>query len=133
MKALIFNVLNTKHTDWYSFFPGKNSLILVYVTVILFIFVCSAPLIIHWIWYFVTLRLFWCCDFISRFSLTLWQGSIHPNISDLLFIRDNTHPARVYYDIYEPTLSEFKKVASKKELGKTCKHQVTPSLEKNGF
>ncbi|XP_060939684.1 protein FAM151A [Limanda limanda] len=46
-----------------------------------------------------------------RFSLTLWQGSIHPNISDLLFIRDNTHPAKVYYDIYEPTLSAFKQAA----------------------
>ncbi|KAF3698881.1 Protein FAM151A [Channa argus] len=39
------------------------------------------------------------------------MGSIHPNISDLLFVRDNTHPARVYYDIYEPTLSAFKQVA----------------------
>lgn len=48
-----------------------------------------------------------------RFTLTLWQGSIHPNISDLLFIRDNSHPTRVYYDIYEPTLSEFKEAASK--------------------
>lgn len=49
----------------------------------------------------------------SSFSLTLWQGSIHPNVSDLLFIRDNTHPSTVYYDIYEPTLSEFKEAASK--------------------
>uniref|UniRef100_A0A8C4D8Q5 Protein FAM151A n=1 Tax=Dicentrarchus labrax TaxID=13489 RepID=A0A8C4D8Q5_DICLA len=49
--------------------------------------------------------------FFCRFSLTLWQGDIHPNISDLLFVRDNTHPARVYYDIYEPTLSEFKQAA----------------------
>lgn len=48
-----------------------------------------------------------------RFSLTLWQDSIHPNVSDLLFIRDNSHPSRVYYDIYEPTLSEFKEAASK--------------------
>lgn len=47
-----------------------------------------------------------------RFTLTLWQDSIHPNISDLLFIRDNSHPTKVYYDIYEPTLSEFKEAAS---------------------
>ncbi|XP_029309269.1 protein FAM151A [Cottoperca gobio] len=46
-----------------------------------------------------------------RFSLTLWQGSIHPNINDLLFVRENSHPARVYYDIYEPTLSAFKQAA----------------------
>lgn len=50
---------------------------------------------------------------LSRFTLTLWQDSIPPNISDLLFIRDNSHPTRVYYDIYEPTLSEFKEAASK--------------------
>nr|XP_046264366.1 protein FAM151A [Scatophagus argus] len=50
----------------------------------------------------------WLLSQSSRYSLTLWQGSIHPNISDLLFIRDNTNPASVYYDIYEPTLSAFK-------------------------
>uniref|UniRef100_A0A3Q2U590 Protein FAM151A n=1 Tax=Fundulus heteroclitus TaxID=8078 RepID=A0A3Q2U590_FUNHE len=52
-----------------------------------------------------------------RFSLTLWQGSVHPSISDLLFVRDNTQPAEVYYDIYEPTLSEFKEAASKEQAG----------------
>ncbi|XP_075340392.1 protein FAM151A [Odontesthes bonariensis] len=54
----------------------------------------------------------WLLSQSPRFSLTLWQGSVHPNISDLLFVRDNTHPTRVYYDIYEPTLSEFKQAAS---------------------
>ncbi|XP_028987574.1 protein FAM151A [Betta splendens] len=53
----------------------------------------------------------WLLSQSPRFSLTLWQGSVHPNISDLLFVRDNAHPARVYYDIYEPTLSEFKQTA----------------------
>nr|XP_020475251.1 protein FAM151A isoform X2 [Monopterus albus] len=53
----------------------------------------------------------WLLSQSPRFSLTLWQGSVHPNISDLLFVRDNTHPARVYYDIYEPTLSAFKQAA----------------------
>ncbi|KAG8013846.1 hypothetical protein GBF38_016044, partial [Nibea albiflora] len=48
------------------------------------------------------------------FSLTLWQGSVHPNVSDLLFVRDNTDPARVYYDIYEPTLSEFKQAVEER-------------------
>uniref|UniRef100_A0A671XTJ4 Protein FAM151A n=1 Tax=Sparus aurata TaxID=8175 RepID=A0A671XTJ4_SPAAU len=56
--------------------------------------------------------LFWCCDVVSRFSLTLWQGSTHPTVSDLLFVRDNSHPARVYYDIYEPTLSQFKQAGT---------------------
>lgn len=46
---------------------------------------------------------------LSRFSLTLWQGkSFKPQLSDLVFVRDNTKPAQVYYDIYEPLLSEFK-------------------------
>ncbi|KAM4728029.1 protein FAM151A, partial [Anableps anableps] len=53
----------------------------------------------------------WLLNQSPRFSLTLWQGSDHPNISDLLFVRDNTQPAQVYYDIYEPTLSEFKEAA----------------------
>ncbi|XP_072292263.1 protein FAM151A [Eucyclogobius newberryi] len=50
----------------------------------------------------------WLLSQSSRFSLTLWQGSQHPTVEDLLFVRDNSHPARVYYDIYEPTLSTFK-------------------------
>ncbi|XP_033975055.1 protein FAM151A [Trematomus bernacchii] len=58
----------------------------------------------------------WLLSQSSRFSLTLWQGSIRPNISDLLFIRENSHPARVYYDIYEPTLSAFKQAASQQGL-----------------
>uniref|UniRef100_A0A3P8X6T8 Protein FAM151A n=1 Tax=Cynoglossus semilaevis TaxID=244447 RepID=A0A3P8X6T8_CYNSE len=61
-------------------------------------------------------HLSWLLRQSSRFSLTLWQGSIHPNVSDLLFVRDNTHPSRVYYDIYEPTLSLFKEAAVKMSL-----------------
>ncbi|KAG7525673.1 FAM151A isoform X1 protein [Solea senegalensis] len=56
-------------------------------------------------------HLSWLLNQSPRFSLTLWQGSNHPNISDLLFVRDNTHHTRVYYDIYEPTLSQFKEAA----------------------
>lgn len=52
----------------------------------------------------------------SRFSLTLWQGSVNPSVSDLLFVRDNTHPWQVYYDIYEPTLSEFKQAVGEERL-----------------
>ncbi|KAK5859370.1 hypothetical protein PBY51_020930 [Eleginops maclovinus] len=58
----------------------------------------------------------WLLSQSSRFSLTLWQGSIQPNISDLLFIRENSHPARVYHDIYEPTLSNFKQAARQQGL-----------------
>lgn len=50
----------------------------------------------------------WLLSQSPRFSLTLWQGSVHPSVEDLLFVRDNSHPSRVYYDIYEPTLSQFK-------------------------
>ncbi|KAJ0011564.1 hypothetical protein NQD34_012539 [Periophthalmus magnuspinnatus] len=50
----------------------------------------------------------WLLSQSSRFSLTLWQGSTSPTVDDLLFVRDNSHPARVYYDIYEPTLTHFK-------------------------
>uniref|UniRef100_A0A3P8SLV6 Protein FAM151A n=1 Tax=Amphiprion percula TaxID=161767 RepID=A0A3P8SLV6_AMPPE len=59
-------------------------------------------------------HLSWLLSQSPRFSLTLWQGSIHPNVSDLLFVRDNSNPARVYYDIYEPTLSEFKEAATRR-------------------
>ncbi|XP_029971899.1 protein FAM151A [Salarias fasciatus] len=53
----------------------------------------------------------WILSQSSNYSLTLWQGSIHPPLDDLLFVRDNSHPARVYYDIYEPTLTQFKGAA----------------------
>ncbi|KAM4623654.1 protein FAM151A [Polymixia lowei] len=56
-------------------------------------------------------HLSWLLSQSPRFSLTLWQGSVHPEVSDLLFVRDNSHPARVYYDIYEPTMSSFKQAA----------------------
>ncbi|XP_042352876.1 protein FAM151A [Plectropomus leopardus] len=58
----------------------------------------------------------WLLSQSPRFSLTLWQGSINPNISDLLFVRENSYPTRVYYDIYEPTLSEFKQAAKQQGL-----------------
>lgn len=53
----------------------------------------------------------------SRFSLTLWQGQENPTVNDLLFIRDNTNPQRIYYDIYEPVLSQFKEAASRSQKG----------------
>ncbi|XP_068594332.1 protein FAM151A [Cebidichthys violaceus] len=58
----------------------------------------------------------WLLSQSPRFSLTLWQGSVHPTLSDLLFVRENCYPARVYYDIYEPTLSAFQQAAKQQGL-----------------
>ncbi|KAJ8406301.1 hypothetical protein AAFF_G00305320 [Aldrovandia affinis] len=53
----------------------------------------------------------WLLSQSTRFSLTLWQGKENPSVNDLLFIRDNSNPQRIYYDIYEPVLSQFKEAA----------------------
>ncbi|XP_060686227.1 protein FAM151A [Hemiscyllium ocellatum] len=54
----------------------------------------------------------WLLSQSPRYSLTLWQGSIDPiTVEDLLFFRDNTNFEQIYYDIYEPVLSEFKQIA----------------------
>ncbi|XP_068427527.1 protein FAM151A [Clinocottus analis] len=58
----------------------------------------------------------WLLSQSPRFSLTLWQGANDPTISDLLFVRENCHPIRVYYDIYEPTLSAFHLAAKQQGL-----------------
>lgn len=51
----------------------------------------------------------------SRYSLTLWQGASDPvSVEDLLFIRDNSAPHQIYYDLFEPVLSQFKQLACKK-------------------
>ncbi|XP_043114690.1 protein FAM151A [Puntigrus tetrazona] len=56
-------------------------------------------------------HLSWLLSQSSRFSLTLWQGKENPTVNDLLFVRDNSNPMRIYYDIYEPVLSQFKEAA----------------------
>uniref|UniRef100_A0A8C5ZN88 Protein FAM151A n=1 Tax=Marmota marmota marmota TaxID=9994 RepID=A0A8C5ZN88_MARMA len=49
-----------------------------------------------------------------RYSLTLWQGASDPvSVDDLLYIRDNTATHQVYYDLFEPVLSQFKQQACK--------------------
>lgn len=51
----------------------------------------------------------------SRYSLTLWQGASDPvSVEDLLFIRDNSAAHQIYYDLFEPVLSQFKQLACKK-------------------
>lgn len=59
-------------------------------------------------------HLSWLLSQSSRFSLTLWQGKENPTLNDLLFIRDNSNPQRIYYDIYEPVLSLFKEAAKQR-------------------
>ncbi|XP_076838310.1 protein FAM151A [Brachyhypopomus gauderio] len=60
-------------------------------------------------------HLSWLLRQSPRFSLTLWQGEENPTVNDLLFIRDNSNPQRIYYDIYEPVLSQFKEAAKRKD------------------
>lgn len=54
---------------------------------------------------------------VYRYSLTLWQGSIDfITVENLLFFRDNSNIEQIYYDIYEPVLSQFKQIA--------CMHSI---------
>lgn len=44
----------------------------------------------------------------------MWQSASDPlTVDDLLYIRDNTATHQVYYDIFEPLLSQFKQLSSK--------------------
>ncbi|NXI00549.1 F151B protein, partial [Pachycephala philippinensis] len=46
----------------------------------------------------------------QEYSLTVWTGKEDMySVEDLLFIRENFDKSRVYYDIFEPQNSEFKK------------------------
>ncbi|XP_048207350.1 protein FAM151A isoform X1 [Perognathus longimembris pacificus] len=54
----------------------------------------------------------WLLGQSDRYSLTLWQGANDPvSVDDLLYIRDNTAAHQVYYDLFEPVLSQFKQMA----------------------
>ncbi|NXU88559.1 F151B protein, partial [Xiphorhynchus elegans] len=52
----------------------------------------------------------WLLDQSDRYCLTVWTGKedIY-SVDDLLCIRENFDKSRVYYDIFEPQNSEFKK------------------------
>ena len=54
----------------------------------------------------------------------MWQSASDPvSVDDLLYIRDNTATHQVYYDIFEPFLSQFKQLARREgsaEGGKRC-------------
>ncbi|XP_048353160.1 protein FAM151A [Sphaerodactylus townsendi] len=57
-------------------------------------------------------HLSWLLTQSNRYSLTLWQGKTDPvTVEDLLFIRENSHPEQIFYDIYDPVLSQFKERA----------------------
>ncbi|XP_036301989.1 protein FAM151A [Pipistrellus kuhlii] len=54
----------------------------------------------------------WLLGQSDRYSLTLWQGASDPvSVDDLLYIRDNCATHQIYYDLYEPVLSQFKQLA----------------------
>ncbi|NXC09763.1 F151B protein, partial [Orthonyx spaldingii] len=55
-------------------------------------------------------QLQWLLQQCPRYSLTVWTGKEDMySVEDLLFIRENFDKSRVYYDIFEPQNSEFKK------------------------
>ncbi|NWR23005.1 F151B protein, partial [Emberiza fucata] len=55
-------------------------------------------------------QLQWLLQQCHRYSLTVWTGKEDVySVEDLLLIRENFDKSRVYYDIFEPQNSEFKK------------------------
>ncbi|XP_053432921.1 protein FAM151A [Nycticebus coucang] len=54
----------------------------------------------------------WLLGQSERYSLTLWQGISDPvSVDDLLYVWDNSAAHQVYYDLFEPVLSQFKQLA----------------------
>ncbi|NXG02170.1 F151B protein, partial [Sakesphorus luctuosus] len=52
----------------------------------------------------------WLLQQSDRYTLTVWTGKEDMcSVEDLLCIRENFDKSRVYYDIFEPQSSEFKK------------------------
>uniref|UniRef100_A0A670XVM9 Protein FAM151A n=1 Tax=Pseudonaja textilis TaxID=8673 RepID=A0A670XVM9_PSETE len=59
-------------------------------------------------------HLSWLLSQSKRYSLTLWQGKTDPvTVEDLLFIRNNSKPEQIYYDLYEPILQDNKIIGVK--------------------
>lgn len=48
------------------------------------------------------------------------------SVEDLLFIRDNSATHQIYYDLFEPVLSQFKQLACKEEA---CSGQPWVGME----
>uniref|UniRef100_A0A5F8G1T0 Protein FAM151A n=1 Tax=Monodelphis domestica TaxID=13616 RepID=A0A5F8G1T0_MONDO len=56
----------------------------------------------------------------ERYSLTLWQGGSDPvTVDDLLYIRNHSAPHQIYYDLFEPILSQFKQIPFPESLLKS--------------
>lgn len=54
--------------------------------------------------------------------MTLWQGVLDPvSVDDLLYVRDNSASHQVYYDLFEPVLSQFKQLAGRRGVGRPGK------------
>ncbi|XP_063819980.1 protein FAM151B isoform X2 [Pseudophryne corroboree] len=55
-------------------------------------------------------QLQWLLQTSDRYSLTVWTGKddIYP-VGDLLYIREHSEKHRIFYDVFEPQNSEFKK------------------------
>uniref|UniRef100_A0A8C5JZ29 Protein FAM151A n=1 Tax=Jaculus jaculus TaxID=51337 RepID=A0A8C5JZ29_JACJA len=70
-----------------------------------------------------------------RYSLTLWQGASDPvSVDDLLYIRDNSAVHQIYYDLFEPVLSQFKQLALDASRKKTyyTGGSLVPLLQRAG-
>uniref|UniRef100_A0A4X2KBU1 Protein FAM151A n=1 Tax=Vombatus ursinus TaxID=29139 RepID=A0A4X2KBU1_VOMUR len=54
----------------------------------------------------------WLLSQSERYSLTLWQSASDPvTVDDLLYIRKHSATHQIYYDLFEPILSQFKQLA----------------------
>ncbi|XP_051855577.1 protein FAM151A [Antechinus flavipes] len=57
----------------------------------------------------------WLLSQSERYSLTLWQSATDPvTVDDLLYIRKHSAVHQIYYDLFEPLLSQFKQLAQKR-------------------
>uniref|UniRef100_G3T2C7 Protein FAM151A n=2 Tax=Loxodonta africana TaxID=9785 RepID=G3T2C7_LOXAF len=77
----------------------------------------------------------WLLGQSERYSLTLWQVASDPlSVEDLLYVRDNSATHQIYYDIFEPILSQFKQLAgnaTRKQIYYTG-GSLTPLLQPPG-
>nr|XP_044995085.1 protein FAM151A [Jaculus jaculus] len=77
----------------------------------------------------------WLLGQSERYSLTLWQGASDPvSVDDLLYIRDNSAVHQIYYDLFEPVLSQFKQLALDASRKKTyyTGGSLVPLLQRAG-
>ncbi|XP_068949415.1 protein FAM151A-like isoform X2 [Petaurus breviceps papuanus] len=57
----------------------------------------------------------WLLSQSDRYSLTLWQSASDPvTVDDLLYLRKHSATHQIYYDLFEPVLSQFKELVQKR-------------------